>query len=195
MCRTCRHNLMYTSCSSKTCTACKQDLHLSEFRIRTRKTPRPRPVCKKCESLEQAARLKRKREENPTAVREKKRRWSQENSDSVRKTCVRTKCRKLGWEEHFITQVVRYSQTKLTCEICGLDPSLDDSRYNRLSVDHCHTTNEFRGMLCNSCNLAIGKFQDKPELLLRAVEYLKRPRPLTFPSTQVQSLDDKNPEP
>ena len=43
---------------------------------------------------------------------------------------------------------------------------------NELSVDHCHKTGMVRGLLCNRCNWAIGKFEDNTVLLLSAVEYL-----------------------
>jgi hypothetical protein len=48
----------------------------------------------------------------------------------------------------------------------------------RLCVDHCHTCKEndkpnIRGLLCHSCNTAIGKFKDNIELLENAINYLK----------------------
>lgn len=44
----------------------------------------------------------------------------------------------------------------------------------RLAVDHNHETNEIRGLLCNSCNAGIGHFKEDENLLLNAIEYLKR---------------------
>jgi hypothetical protein len=41
-------------------------------------------------------------------------------------------------------------------------------------VDHNHTTGVVRGVLCNLCNVGIGHFRDSPDLLSRAISYLKR---------------------
>lgn len=57
------------------------------------------------------------------------------------------------------------------CAICGDDGST--SRGGLLHVDHCHRSGAVRGLLCESCNLALGKFKDDSALLRRAAEYLE----------------------
>lgn len=52
------------------------------------------------------------------------------------------------------------------CEICG---NSDNLRW-----DHDHATEEYRGTLCNTCNLGLGSFRDDPELLMKAAKYLHR---------------------
>lgn len=56
------------------------------------------------------------------------------------------------------------------CDICGGNP---DGRWKELSIDHCHSTGQFRGMLCTDCNTGIGKFKDDPELIRRAANYVE----------------------
>lgn len=43
---------------------------------------------------------------------------------------------------------------------------------NRACVDHCHTTNKIRGILCAPCNSGLGYFRDRTEVLGRAIAYL-----------------------
>lgn len=44
----------------------------------------------------------------------------------------------------------------------------------QLVIDHDHKTGLFRGLLCPTCNLAIGNFRDDPALMLAAIAYLKQ---------------------
>jgi DNA-directed RNA polymerase subunit RPC12/RpoP len=41
-------------------------------------------------------------------------------------------------------------------------------------VDHNHKTNEVRGILCYSCNAAIGFMKENEDLIWNMLEYLKR---------------------
>jgi len=56
------------------------------------------------------------------------------------------------------------------CAICRA--TIGDGAGRRLAVDHCHETGRIRGILCGSCNLGLGKFQDDPIILGRAIQYL-----------------------
>lgn len=44
----------------------------------------------------------------------------------------------------------------------------------RAVPDHCHLSGNFRGVICNDCNTSIGKLNDDPKTLMRAVSYLLR---------------------
>ena len=52
------------------------------------------------------------------------------------------------------------------CECCGSEDTL--------LIDHCHDSLDFRGWLCNSCNVGIGHLGDNIEGLEKALSYLRK---------------------
>ncbi|WP_112468136.1 endonuclease VII domain-containing protein [Streptomyces triticisoli] len=40
-------------------------------------------------------------------------------------------------------------------------------------VDHCHETGRVRGVLCFSCDAALGQFKDRPDVIRRAAAYVE----------------------
>jgi hypothetical protein len=52
------------------------------------------------------------------------------------------------------------------CAICKTDTS------RGWCVDHCHTSNAVRGILCHDCNTGLGFFRDSRANLNNAIEYL-----------------------
>jgi len=58
----------------------------------------------------------------------------------------------------------------LCCAIC-LRTETEEGR--KFSIDHDHLTGKVRGLLCFQCNTGIGKLQDDPEILRRAIAYLE----------------------
>jgi hypothetical protein len=61
------------------------------------------------------------------------------------------------------------------CAICHRRP-----RSKALAVDHCHDSQDVRGLLCFSCNSGILMYaQNDAERLDRAAEYLRNP-PATY---------------
>ena len=54
------------------------------------------------------------------------------------------------------------------CEICEKIVEGGDK-----CIDHDHDTGEYRGVLCQACNSALGRFKDNITILERAIKYLE----------------------
>jgi hypothetical protein len=59
---------------------------------------------------------------------------------------------------------------KYLCAICKIHE--DYTPRGTLCVDHDHATGKVRGLLCESCNQALGLFYDNKEWLNTAIGYL-----------------------
>lgn len=73
---------------------------------------------------------------------------------------------KLGWTEAEYRQVEQ--EQGGCCAICGDKPT------ERLCADHSHQSGKRRGLLCPSCNKALGFFRDDIRRLSLAIVYLRR---------------------
>ena len=58
-----------------------------------------------------------------------------------------------------------------SCALCK-DP-FKSLRQPNLHIDHCHETNQVRGLLCMKCNVGLGMLGDNVEGLTRALAYVK----------------------
>jgi len=52
------------------------------------------------------------------------------------------------------------------CQICNAE-------LTKKCIDHCHSTNKIRGVLCNNCNTALGLVGDNTQTLQSMIEYLR----------------------
>lgn len=76
------------------------------------------------------------------------------------------------YEKYKLTKIdylVMFNNQNGKCNICK-DKEIT---YNKLIVDHCHSTNIVRGLLCGDCNKGLGLFKDNIESLKRAAKYLE----------------------
>jgi len=60
-----------------------------------------------------------------------------------------------------------YAEQRGCCKICG-------EHHDKLYIDHCHTTDKVRGLLCPCCNAFIGMAKENVEILTNAIQYIKR---------------------
>lgn len=82
---------------------------------------------------------------------------------------LKTAARRLGVSVEQVQEMNDEQEGR--CPICG---GLPTGNHSRLVLDHCHESGNFRGLICGHCNTGLGMFEDKPEVLRAAADYLER---------------------
>lgn len=102
-------------------------------------------------------------------------RHKKDNIITKRPSC--RECRKLkNGKSISILEKVKWAGTRpvdfsdFTCPIC-LKTTI--AGITKVVLDHNHETGGVRGWLCESCNTGIGRFDDNPEMVKRAVTWLE----------------------
>ena len=108
---------------------------------------------------------KQYREKNRERLKEQTRKWCDANRDVIKASSVK---RLYGIS---LIEYNKHMESSDVCEICGIHK--DDTGKISLGYDHCHSTMEFRGVLCNRCNRALGLLGDTIESVEKALNYLK----------------------
>ena len=62
-----------------------------------------------------------------------------------------------------------YDEQQGICPVCGLPLEREEGH-----IDHDHNTGEVRGILHPKCNMGIGKLDDDPNKIQRALDYLNK---------------------
>lgn len=144
-----------------------------------------------------AARMKQHYSENRAEIRAKQRSYYQKNKEKICASVARyqeankdeikkkDKARykpaafrnyflqlKYGITEKQYQELLRAQNGKCANRACPNDGS-EDSRRRPLFVDHCHTTNKVRGLLCNRCNRTLGMLKDSGSLIRGLAEYIE----------------------
>lgn len=101
-------------------------------------------------------------------------RWQRLNPEKVkisqRKKYLRTKAvKKYGIDEAMFNAMSENQDHK--CAICGKHAN---EQKKSMAIDHDHNTGKVRGLLCSSCNTALGNFNDSISNMKAAIGYLER---------------------
>ena len=133
------------------------------------------PHCKSCLKVfrdtnkeQRNETIKKWRLAHPEKMMEYRRKDAQKNLERTKKWRAKNRLKFLygisneDWKSMFDRQDGK-------CAIC-LTHAKDLQR--GLCVDHSHLTNKIRGLLCHTCNKAIGLLKDDTKLLERSISYL-----------------------
>ncbi|MEU4145381.1 endonuclease VII domain-containing protein [Streptomyces parvulus] len=183
---------MVGASSEKRCTGCRRELPVAGFARDKNRADGLQVRCRECVAEYSAAHYRRRREAMGLTVREKVEvpaghklcrtcgevkphgEWHRNAtaSDGLSTRCKA--CRAVqGREVHLkrnygLTEAERdklIADQGGVCCICLAAPAAH--------VDHCHKTGRVRGVLCFSCNAALGQFKDRPDAIRRAAAYVE----------------------
>lgn len=143
----------------KRCSACKSYKAVDDFYFRVDRPTVRRADCKAC----CAAARDRWRKNNPDKSRVQSRRYY--HSDKERQRRYRLKSKYDLTADQFQN---RLTSQNGVCAICKAAPK------RRWVVDHDHATGEIRGLLCDDCNVGLGRFKDSCASLASAILYLDK---------------------
>jgi hypothetical protein len=161
------------------CTKCKKEKNQSDFYANKSKPSGFNSECKAC-GIEQ----KRIRNLLDSDYKNKVSRWNISSYPRIkewRKNLKETnpllwKFRERKWalkKNYGITPedyLAMFIQQEGLCACCRNPPK----EGKILCVDHCHQTNKIRGLLCESCNLVLGKVKDNTFTLKNMIKYLRK---------------------
>ncbi len=151
----------------KRCTKCGEIKVVSEFYRNERMRDGFTSWCKVCTCQHKRDRYAA----DPSGFVKASMKYHRANRFKVSLRMLRNTARRKGWQPCTATEEELRASYTGKCEICHV-PELELTR--NLHVDHCHETGEFRGWLCNNCNMAIGFMRDSREIALNAVLYIQR---------------------
>ncbi len=162
----------------KRCKKCGQFKARAEFYANKGGADGLRPECK----ARNLAARKAKYAEDPAPYIERVKKWQQENSDRLnayrREYRSRPDRKRADRDAHlrrkFGIGIDDYERMLAEqgggCCICRKPPPDNGS----LHVDHEHATGEVRGLLCVSCNNALGALQENIDIFRAAIDYIDR---------------------
>ena len=133
-------------------------------------------ICKVCTYIMQ----KEWRKNNPERAKELNKRWVKNNLECTNKVKrewrinnpikVKNAELKLKYGIDFEQMRQMYISQNGCCAICHIR----FAGRSDVCVDHDHTTEKVRQLLCHSCNRMLGDCKENPQIMLSGVEYINK---------------------
>jgi len=135
----------------KQCKKCGQFKPISEFSKKnaTGRKPGYQPRCKPCSAQDT-------------------KNWYSVNKNKAKDTRLKANYG-IGLNEYN----ARLLAQDYMCPICNKQLKEGSFGPDSPVVDHCHTSGDVRGIICNECNRGLGYFRDNPIALYNAAIYLE----------------------
>lgn len=158
---------------TKLCSKCKLEKTLDCFYNEKRYSYGKASICKDCKKSQcrNRARKKLSTEEGKILNQKRSTLYREAEPEKFKWSVKQATYKKLGLSISKEEYDEMYSNQEGNCAICGNPPS---GFKKALCLDHCHDTLKIRELLCDSCNFGLGKFKDDVNILLKAVDYLRK---------------------
>lgn len=150
--------------TKKICIKCQKSKDLNCFPLRKDAKDGYRNCCKKC-TYHQTRKLRKS-----TQWKEKRNAWRRNHRKKNPKQTKNYSLKEKKNIDFCLYQTILKSQ-QYSCAGCNTHYT-KFSRY--LAVDHCHQTNQVRGLLCLQCNTALGSCKDSPQILRNLATYIEQ---------------------
>lgn len=95
--------------------------------------------------------------------------WKEQNKQHIAEYNTKYK-RKYNYGLEHTQYEELLSNQNYRCAVCNTHK---EDLKRGLVVDHCHTTGKYRGLLCHSCNVAIGMLKESEDNFMAAISYLR----------------------
>ncbi len=149
---------------SKICPKCSTEKPFEQFPKNRRTKNGVGSYCLTCSA--EMVRARRETPEGLQAHRNSSKRWREANAGRNKDNHARWR---YGMEIGGYDALLAKQDGK--CAICfSTEPGRGLTRFH---VDHCHSSEAIRGLLCELCNRGLGSFKDSPDLLDRAASYVR----------------------
>ena len=158
---------------TKTCPTCNTAKPLVDFCKDNRRSDKRYYQCRECARVA----YQNYSSKNPEKILNKQRSYRRNNREQVKKSRdVYLKQNVLKIRQQYIRKYgITYEQMEEMfvsqngkCGIC--EKEFVDRR--TMHIDHNHSTNKVRKLLCENCNRGLGGFKDNVEILKKAIDYL-----------------------
>src|SRR5437762_6907683 len=152
----------------KRCSRCKKEKSLSCFNKNKRSKDGLSEYCQICARKAKNKSYYKYHEQN----KKKSREYNNTRKNQLKVNALKYKEITLSIEDY--DKLLKLQNG--VCAICK-EPETRNSHKNKtdsLSVDHNHSTNIIRGLLCHRCNTVIGLMRENIELLIAMIRYLEQ---------------------
>lgn len=163
----------------KRCNKCGEVKPLNEFYAMKGMRDGHRNDCIECNKAATRARNAR----NPELSRARARQWAADNPE--RRAAYQAEYRNRPERKRAMRDIYYRRTYGITADEadaileaqngrCAICCTPAPERLASMHLDHDHDTGAIRGFLCIDCNHGLGKLRDNPDLLLRALVYLRQ---------------------